>query len=289
MFFDVSRRAAFIGGVKKIEKLLKTDESLNKNLENQENYSSKFSEILQEMNIFDSENDIEKNELGFAYTYITELDIRNTMSNAYECLTDYLTTGQAYRMRDKIQNITTLSNTLTEVASLYEPYTGSYPTYYPHPLPWEYPLFQPGFNYRFVECQCDCNDIDTEGLPVPYDYTNFNSTYTSILTIGKYETDYSLISHPNHSAIQIDLGFLLGEYAIPRRCYDNWNSPPIIGGDVVKFNDNVFNNNVTITPQDSTSINNPNLINELQPGLYNIIKTDVNGNNQETVILKENE
>ena len=35
---------------------------LNKNLENQENYSSKFSEILQEMNIFDSENDIEKNE-----------------------------------------------------------------------------------------------------------------------------------------------------------------------------------------------------------------------------------
>ena len=35
---------------------------LNKNLENQENYNSKFSEILQEMNIFDSENDIEKNE-----------------------------------------------------------------------------------------------------------------------------------------------------------------------------------------------------------------------------------
>ena len=35
---------------------------LNKNLENQENYNSKFSEILQGMNIFDSENDIEKNE-----------------------------------------------------------------------------------------------------------------------------------------------------------------------------------------------------------------------------------
>jgi len=35
---------------------------LNKNLENQENYNSKFSEILQEMNIFDSENDNEKSE-----------------------------------------------------------------------------------------------------------------------------------------------------------------------------------------------------------------------------------
>ncbi len=43
------------------------------------------------------------------------------------------------------------------------------------------------------------------------------------------------------------------------------------------------------TPKDSTSINNPNLINDLQPGLYNIIKNDVNGNNQETVIFKENE
>jgi cobaltochelatase CobT len=35
---------------------------LNKNLENQENYNSKFSEILQEMNIFNSEDDDEKNE-----------------------------------------------------------------------------------------------------------------------------------------------------------------------------------------------------------------------------------
>ena len=35
---------------------------LNKNLENQENYNSKFSEILQEMNIFDSEDDNEKSE-----------------------------------------------------------------------------------------------------------------------------------------------------------------------------------------------------------------------------------
>ena len=35
---------------------------LNKNIENQEVYNSKFSEILQEMEIFDSENDDEKQE-----------------------------------------------------------------------------------------------------------------------------------------------------------------------------------------------------------------------------------
>ena len=35
---------------------------LNKNLENQENYNSKFSEILKQMEIFDSEDDNEKKE-----------------------------------------------------------------------------------------------------------------------------------------------------------------------------------------------------------------------------------
>jgi len=35
---------------------------LNKNIENQENYNSKFSEILKQMEIFDSEDDSEKNE-----------------------------------------------------------------------------------------------------------------------------------------------------------------------------------------------------------------------------------
>ena len=35
---------------------------LNKNIENQDNYSSKFSEILQSMDIFNSENDEEKNK-----------------------------------------------------------------------------------------------------------------------------------------------------------------------------------------------------------------------------------
>jgi len=195
------------------------------------------------------------------------------------------TWGQMQRMRAAISNDVygEFAAAETTIAALYEPYRGSYPEYYPHPLPWEYPLFQPGFDYDFVECDCECPQ------PVEWDNTNFNYTTTSVLSFSRYETNYASIIHPNHTAIklgQLPNHVLVGQKI--RRCYDNWNSPPIIGGDVVKFNDNIFNNNVTITPQDSTQINNPNLVNELEPGLYNIIKTDVNGNNQETVILKEN-
>jgi len=43
-----------------------------------------------------------------------------------------------------------------------------------------------------------------------------------------------------------------------------------------------------INAQDSTNINNENLVNNLQPGLYNIIEQYNDGNTQETVILKGN-
>lgn len=168
----------------------------------------------------------------------------------------------------------------TNLASLYEPYRGSYPEYYPHPLPWEYPLFQPGFNYSFVDCCCDYQQ------PSVYEDTSF--TYgSSVLNISKFETDYSLITHPNHTAICIDIPPCSINGQSTRRCYDNYYTPPVIGGAVVTFNDGVFNTNVTITPQDSTSINNPRFIDNLQPGLYNIIEDYQNGTNQETVILKE--
>ena len=59
-------------------------------------------------------------------------------------------------------------------------------------------------------------------------------------------------------------------------------------GTVIKFNDGVPNGNYTITPQDSTAINNPALIDNLQPGLYNIQKNYNDGTTQEVMILKEN-
>jgi hypothetical protein len=56
----------------------------------------------------------------------------------------------------------------------------------------------------------------------------------------------------------------------------------------MKFNDGVFNANVTITQKDSLGINNPNLINELPDGLYKIKKNYDGGASQETVIIKGN-
>jgi len=78
-----------------------------------------------------------------------------------------------------------------------------------------------------------------------------------------------IFSHPNHSAIDIiEVNKAYG-YAQIKKCYDNNNRTPI-GGGITKFNDNIFNTNVTITPKDSTGINNPNLVNELPNGLYKI-------------------
>jgi len=50
----------------------------------------------------------------------------------------------------------------------------------------------------------------------------------------------------------------------------------------------VFNTNVTIIPQDSTSINNQNLIENLESGLYKINKIYDDGSIEETVIYKDN-
>ncbi|AFL80374.1 hypothetical protein Aeqsu_0871 [Aequorivita sublithincola DSM 14238] len=50
----------------------------------------------------------------------------------------------------------------------------------------------------------------------------------------------------------------------------------------------VLNGNVTITPKDSLGINNPTLINDLDPGLYNIKENYDDGAIKENVIFKEN-
>ncbi|MFT4669747.1 MAG: hypothetical protein ACI9M9_000764 [Flavobacteriaceae bacterium] len=56
--------------------------------------------------------------------------------------------------------------------------------------------------------------------------------------------------------------------------------------DIRATNDVIFNTNISITPQDSTAINNQNLVNDLQPGLYKIEKTYVDRAIKQTVILK---
>lgn len=184
--------------------------------------------------------------------------------------------GQGIRARETIED-GYFDAALTDMASLYEPYAGGYyGAGNTEPSP---PLFQPGFDYTFLKCSCDCPE------PSAYYDTSFSYTNTVVLSISKYETDFNAITHPNHSAISIGIP-LCGAVQV-RRCYDNDNIIPK-NGSVIRFNDGVFNGNVTITPKDSIGINNPILINELEPGLYNIKKEYYDGTVEENVIYKEN-
>jgi hypothetical protein len=58
---------------------------------------------------------------------------------------------------------------------------------------------------------------------------------------------------------------------------------------IIQFNDNIPSTNVTITPKDSLQINNPNLILNLENGLYNIKKQFNDGTIEERIILKQND
>lgn len=170
---------------------------------------------------------------------ISHLDVINLLGDAYgECLEPYLTPGQGIHVREKIAT-GYYSVVETDLASLYEPYSGGYygdGSSEPSP-----PLFQPGFNYKFFKCSCDC--------PLPSDYNDTSFSYSNqiVLSISKYETNYNLIAHPNHSAIYIDIPMC--EEPHVRRCYDNSNLKPK-SGSVTRFNDGIINANVTITPKD---------------------------------------
>lgn len=192
-----------------------------------------------------------------------------------------LTDGQRIRMQERIiEDYPHYSATMNTVSSLYEPYKGEYFLAGPLPVDEEGRLNPPKFQYGFDYVFYDTSQANVYNQPTPWSFTNFwfgNVTQS----IDVYHN--TPITHPNHTAfkiLQIDINN-------PRMCYNNYNRAPS-GGTIIKFNDNVLNTNVTISPQDSMSINNEALIDDLDPGLYNIIKNYENGNTQETVILKEN-
>ncbi len=213
-------------------------------------------------------------------------DVHNIMAYTYNFCRDRITIGQAIRIREAIQidcyGYLTAAIRTDGFASLYEPYKGAYP--YPNNTYAVYnpPLFQPGFDYKFLNCYPD------GGYPQPADYTDISFSYIEgglwWYGFNKYilAPQYPTIIHKDGYAIRIEQ---IAQQ--PRKCY-NTGQGPVIGGTVIKFNDNVLNTNVTITPQDSTGINNEALIDNLDPGLYNVIKNYENGNTQETLILKEN-
>ena len=209
----------------------------------------------------------------------SKADVANILSDAYPCVDYVITLGQGIRAREALA-CGDYAPAIVPISALYEPYTGAY--YDPNiPNPQLYkPLFQPGFEYRFLECSCDCPD------PVPYEDISFSYTQNIIKEVSKYESDFSTIYHPNHSAIGIKIENNPVFWPQPRRCYDNPNYRPI-GGSITRFNDNVFNTNITLIPKDSTGINNPNLIEQLQPGLYKIEKTYEEGNTEQDIIFKQ--
>ncbi|HAT66741.1 MAG TPA: hypothetical protein DCS66_19480 [Flavobacteriaceae bacterium] len=193
--------------------------------------------------------------------------------------------GQGIRMRQTILgNPVIFAPIGTEVSSLYEQYSGDYYVVGPAPDPHTQPKFQPGFDYVFRSCSCANQDTyDCVNGPCDFDENNFQSYLVIVDAFSKYESNYSSITHPNHSSIYISQ---LADYG-PRRCYDNWNRAAA-GGSLTQFNDGIINANVTIMSQDSLQINNPNLIDNLQQGLYMIDKNFEDGSIQQTIILKEN-
>lgn len=210
-------------------------------------------------------------------------DVRNIMGNAYPCMdaSSPLSIGQGIRAREALENdiYEKFAPIRTSLSSLYEPYTGRY-FVLPEGSGQTYrPLFQPGFDYTFIGCCCD--------YPEPSDYydTSFNTTTAVLGTISKYENNFQNITHPNHSAIRIDFPVIGNTINKPRKCYDNWNGIAQQGR-VVHFKDGIFNTNINTFHKDSVQINNPNLIEDLEPGLYKIEKEYGDGSNQENIIYK---
>ena len=223
--------------------------------------------------------------LGVPYIINPE-DVKNYMSYAPNPnnLTFFLnyTAGQKIRMHESIayDPAGQLAAAQTTVEVLYEPYKGVYSSNGSTGTQTG-ATFQPGFDYEFVSCG------PYGDYPPPLDYNDtsfwyvngglFNYSFVQDIPPANYDA----IVHKNNFAIRIQQ-----INNTPRNCYSA--SGPATLGAVIKFEDEVFNNNITVTPKDSTEINSPNLINDLVPGLYKIEKDHGGGAIEETVILKQN-
>lgn len=221
---------------------------------------------------------MERDELGVLYD-ISHLDVINVMADAYTCTERHITIGQAIHMHEFVRNSNRYQPIIQSPEVLFEPYSGAYATSYPSGAP-QGPLFQPGFDYKFIQC--------FGNYPTPSYYNEvFGHNQINVRPpISANETNYASIYKPNNSAMVIEqlTGYPFTIYEA-QKCYEPNNFA--IGGKSTCFNDGVFNGNVTITPMDSTAINNPQMIEQMDPGLYVIKKNYEDGSAEENVILKE--
>jgi len=141
------------------------------------------------------------------------IDVNNIMSNNEFIFLNNFTDGQAIRMRETIMNETVFETILTGVESLYEPYTGVYREWGFSQVAFDNPpLFQPGFDYEFVNCSGSGALIMVMPLPWPYDDLSFDTGDVNY-NIDKNHEIYTDIVHLNHIAIRI---LQLDDQ--PRRC-----------------------------------------------------------------------
>jgi hypothetical protein len=219
---------------------------------------------------------------GFEYI-IPPSDLNNIMSYNLPQCSNVFSPGQVVRMFETLTDSDRegLIDVETTFAELYLPYKGTY--YFAGPLlpASENPLFQPGFDYWFIECDGP--------YPQPADYNEsfYYNPQNKISHYTKDEQNYGAITHPNHTAIKIKQVETSLGYTNIQKWYDNYNRISI-GGYVTKFHDNVLNTNVRVTPKDSLQINNDLMINNLPQGLYKIEKVYDNGDMEQTIIMKDN-
>ncbi len=220
---------------------------------------------------------------------LESIDVKNYMAYVPNAPNNELfffnfTAGQKIRMHEAIGHdwLGDFADASTTIETLYEPYKGVYSGNGSIVGPQVLPTFQPGFDYEFVSCG------PYGAYPPPLDYDDLSFWY---VTGGLYNytfnknilpQDYDLIVHKNNFAISI-----AQLNNPPRNCYSATGAAS--SGLVVKFEDEVFNNNITVTPKDSTGINSPALIHDLPQGLYKIEKNHTDGAVEETVIYKQND
>jgi len=213
-----------------------------------------------------------------------DLESLNYNYMSYGRYPNYFTQGQAVRMHETIDTSTALQNTLallpdgtTDFSVLYEPYKeieGFYTTQF---------FFQPGFDYDFVNCD---SDGFHGGYTIPSDYDDISFVFSDVgynnWSFGKYYSPYNDIFQRDHTAIRIAQ---IDDFQ-PRRCYSTMLKGGASSGTIIKFEDDIPNTNITIIQKDSLSINDQNLIRNLQNGLYIIKKNFDDGTQEQKTILK---
>ena len=142
-----------------------------------------------------------------------------------------------------------LINKFNTIASLYQPYSGGYYSgIYNSNIPTpSIPKFQKGFDYKFIGC-----DVQPTK------------------TLQTYTVNQIPIGHPYFQSIKI--------MQIDPNITKNCNIPYMsayTGGQIISFDNILYNGNFTIENLNSTEIVNPNLKNELPNG-HHIIKKNLN-------------